>query len=256
MNTPAPTGLKADTIDEVIHALDKIIDWAISNKSRQGYFAALYRKVTIQVKEGIETDFFDDGPRMERLDVLFANRYLDAFENYHSAGPLIQSWKLAFDASQNRWPIVLQHLMLGMNAHIDLDLGIAAAETVEQGTIEDLKADFYKINTVLASLVDEVQAELAQVWRPLKWLDQWAGGADEALANLGMKIFRGHAWEVAQELSVLAGEAKEKRIQELDEKVVKMGRQVLKPGFVIRLLLLLIRMGELRSVSKVIQILE
>ena len=28
--------------------------------------------------QGIDQDFFEDGPRMERLDVVFANRYLDA----------------------------------------------------------------------------------------------------------------------------------------------------------------------------------
>ena len=43
-----------------------------------GYFATLYRKVTIQVKKGIADNFFDDGPRMERLDVILANRYTQA----------------------------------------------------------------------------------------------------------------------------------------------------------------------------------
>ena len=46
--------MKAQTIDQVIHHLDKSIQEAKDTDSRFGYFAALYRKVTIEVKKGIE----------------------------------------------------------------------------------------------------------------------------------------------------------------------------------------------------------
>jgi len=39
-----------------------------------------------------------------------------------------ESWVKAFDATEFWWLIVLQHLLMDMNAHINLDLGIAAAE--------------------------------------------------------------------------------------------------------------------------------
>ena len=45
--------MKANDIDEVIQQLDNIIDWALSDKNRLGYFAGLYRKVTYKVKEGL-----------------------------------------------------------------------------------------------------------------------------------------------------------------------------------------------------------
>ncbi|NIR65754.1 MAG: hypothetical protein GWN00_24945 [Aliifodinibius sp.] len=99
-----------------------------------GYFAALYRKVTIRVKEE-----FEDPERMERLDVLFANRYLEAFEQYHTRKETTVSWKLAFDTCKRWRPIVLQHLLLGMNTHIRLDLGVAAAETANRGQFEKSK---------------------------------------------------------------------------------------------------------------------
>ena len=72
--------MPAETIDQVIEQLDDIIDWSIIRSSRLGYFAALYRKVTIKVKDGIRDGYFEDAERMERLDVIFANRYLEAFE--------------------------------------------------------------------------------------------------------------------------------------------------------------------------------
>ena len=43
--------MPAKTIDEVIQQLDEIIDRSYWQKSRLGYFAALYRKVTIEVKK-------------------------------------------------------------------------------------------------------------------------------------------------------------------------------------------------------------
>lgn len=57
-------------IDEVISALDQIVAESEQNNDPAGYFAALYRKVTIKVKEGIASGYFDDGPRMEQLDVV------------------------------------------------------------------------------------------------------------------------------------------------------------------------------------------
>ena len=59
--------MPAETIDQVIQQLDDIIDWSLELNSRLGYFAALYRKVTLKVKGGISDGFFDDGQRMERL---------------------------------------------------------------------------------------------------------------------------------------------------------------------------------------------
>ena len=41
------------SIDEVILRLDEIIDWAQKNNSRLGYFAALYKRMTLGVKSGI-----------------------------------------------------------------------------------------------------------------------------------------------------------------------------------------------------------
>ena len=74
--------MPARTIDEVVEQLDDLISYARREKSRLGYFAALYRNVTVKVKEGILAGSFEDGARMERLDVTFANRYLDAVERY------------------------------------------------------------------------------------------------------------------------------------------------------------------------------
>ena len=77
------------------------------------------------MKDGINNKDFEDGVRMERLDVTFANRYLDAFYSWIAGKQITNSWKIAFDSVAQSKSLVIQHLLLGMNAHINLDLGIA-----------------------------------------------------------------------------------------------------------------------------------
>lgn len=97
----------ARTIDEVLDRLDSIIQSSIENGSRMGYFAAMYRMVTAQVKEGILNGRFEDGPRMERLDVRFANRFLDAYDAYSRKDKCSLCWRIAFDAAERKEPLVL-----------------------------------------------------------------------------------------------------------------------------------------------------
>ena len=54
---------EAATVDEVVEHLDAIIGTSKSNGSRLGFFPALYRKVTIEVKDRIASGFFDDGEK-------------------------------------------------------------------------------------------------------------------------------------------------------------------------------------------------
>ena len=256
--TPDPLAdLQAETIDGVLLSLDRVIDWSKQNSSRLGYFAALYRKVTQAVKAGIADGTFEDGPRMERLDVIFANRYLDALERYQTdreSTPL--AWRLAFETAEEWWPIVLQHLLLGMNAHINMDLGIAALGCVPPGGLAGVKADFSKINGILASLVQETQEELTAVWPWLQLLDRFVGESDEGLTNAGMWLTRGHAWLLAEELALLPADAQTARIAALDRDVAHLGRLLVPPGRLLRVLLWLVRIGELRFVPTIIAILE
>ena len=239
----------ATTIDEVIDQLSDIIQWAKQNNSPLGYFPALYRRVTILVKQKIAENHFDDGPRMETLDVIFANRYIDAFHKHQHKLEITNSWKLAFEAGQSYWPIVLQHLLLGMNAHINLDLGIAAATVCRGNDIESLRNDFNRINALLASLVDQVEDQLSSVWPILKVLD-WVGGrTDESLINFSIDIARMQAWEVAKTFAKTPQSAWPEEIEALDEQIAKIGQKVYQPGKLIGFVTKLVRLSEIGSVK-------
>src|SRR5882762_9527804 len=114
------------TIDEILIELDKIILRARNDRDRLGFFPTLYRNVTIKVKEGIAAGAFEDGARMEKLDVTFANGYLAALDAFRNGKPLRKCWLVAFQMAAKWPPIILQHLLTCMNAHINFHLVIAA----------------------------------------------------------------------------------------------------------------------------------
>lgn len=246
------THLPPTTIDEVVATLDRIIADGRATDSRNTYFAALYRGVTVEVARWIAEGRFDDGARMARLDVAFANRYLDACAARADGRAMTGAWRMAFDAAESWWPVVLQHLLLGMNAHINLDLGIAAARTAPGAAIDTLQGDFVRINQVLAALVDDTRARLTTIWPRLRWVERWEG-RDEAIINFSMTKARDCAWDVARRLAPLEPAAQEAEIARLDREIAALGRRVWKPGFgPLRWALVWVRLGEPRSVDRII----
>lgn len=245
------------TIDEVITALDQIIETSKKDSSPLGYFAALYKKVTQKVKEGIEAKHvFENNRRMERLDVIFASRYIDAYRTFQNGQPATLSWMEAFDLSKKNSPIVLQHLLIGMNAHINLDLGIAAAEVMKGKDINDLENDFNKINEILASLVKNVEEDLTQIWPKLQWLLKWTHKFDDFLINFSMKEAREGAWKFAVKFHGTPENKKAEAIKTRDKSVAKIGKLIIRPPWLVRIIFKIIRRGERGTVAEKIQDME
>ena len=237
--------MAAKTIDEVIEQLEHIIQDSIEGASTLGYFAALYQKVTLTIKNKLGTNYFDDDARMEQLDIIFANRYLLAYANYKQGKPISKSWLSAFEASTNWKPIVLQHLLLGMNAHINLDLGIAAAEITTPMTIGDLQADFNKINTILAALVNEVLADLSEIWPTLIKILKFTNQVDDFLINFSMSMARDGAWTFANVLvNHINIASKNEAIQQRDLDIAKFSNTITNHKFTVSMILLIVRIGE------------
>ena len=247
-----PAARDAGTIDDVIAQLDAVIDRSVADESRLGYFAALYRQVTVAVKHGIHTGFFADPARMERLDVIFARRYLDALAQWRAGTEVSGCWAFAFDLASSRRPTVLQHLLLGMNAHINLDLGIAAAQTAPGDQLPALYDDFCRINMILADLTGNVQTALADVWPGLGVLLTFVRRSDDVIVNFSMTRAREAAWRVAQELAPLDDAQQHAVIATLDQQVVARALLIDRPGFTLATALAAIRLRERGSVAEII----
>ncbi|HEX8123045.1 MAG TPA: DUF5995 family protein [Solirubrobacteraceae bacterium] len=191
------------TIDEIIERLNGILDDALRHGARIGYFAALYERVTTNVRRALVAgNVFQDNARMERLDVVFANRFLDAWDRSASGREPSRSWQAAFARLDDPGPLVVQHLLLGMNAHINLDLGIAAATVAPTpAELEALWPDFKAINEVLARLVQVVEDELGLISPRLKRIEDIAPGLEDLLFDFAIDAARDFAWALATDLA-------------------------------------------------------
>lgn len=236
------------TINEVLFRLDEIVEECRISQSRIGYFAILYRQVTRRVKERILQGEFEDNPRMEKLDVLFALRFIDAYELWRGGQKPTESWFLAFEASKNSSYLVLQHLFLGINAHINLDLGISASDTMAGENIAGIQNDFNKINAVLAELVDRVKANISTVSPVFGWLMPLAKGRDEMLLNFSIQLARNGAWKFAGEYH--AAVDKKLITKDRDKNISALAGKLINPGKFLAAITKIVGFAEWKSVSR------
>ncbi|MCD0472408.1 DUF5995 family protein [Flavobacterium sp. JAS] len=241
---------QATTIDEVIQFLDEIIEKSKVEQSALGLFAALYREVTVKVKEGIQDGSFQNGERMEKLDVIFANRYLKAYYQYKAKEKPSECWGFAFEQAEKFWPIVVQHLLLGINAHVNLDLGIASAQVSTVEDIASLKSDFDQINTILSNLVADVEKCLIKIWPTLTRILKLTGKIDNFFIDFSMETARDGAWKFANEFVAVPENQRETCIQQRDERITEIARLVSNPGYFVSAVFKFIRLFERGTVAQ------
>lgn len=248
--------MAAKNIDQVIARLEEIVEEASARKDPLGIFAIVYLGVTRAVKEGIRENAFEDGGRMERLDVAFANRYLYAHEAYRHSQACTQAWQTTFNAAMRFDLMVIQHLFMGMNAHINLDLGIAAAEVVQPQELPALEADFNRINALLVARIDEIQERLCKI-SPLLFLVDWLGKHnDERFAAFSLVKARNNAWKAATRLSRLSTSEKAQDINELDNYVAILNKVIASPGVFFGAIVRFAKWFELKDVGEVMKLLK
>ncbi len=255
MPEPFPEIHPPSTIKDVLTALDEIIAWSMATQSRLGYFAALYKKVTLHVQKGIEKDFFEDGPRMERLDVVFATRYLVALGAFQAGEKPTEAWQVAFEAAGKWRYLILQQLLAGINAHINLDLGIAAATIAPRDQLPALRLDFDRINEILFSLVKEVEEEIGDVSPWLSWLAHIGGKLGDELIHFSLGLARRGAWRLARRLAPQPEEDWGTDMANRDRGTARVGRDVLAPGPFLRWGVALIRLRESNDIRRNIEVL-
>lgn len=244
------------TIAEVITALDAIVQDCVSTQSRAGYFAALYKRMTMAVSEGIRKGQFEDGPRMEALDIIFAQRYLTAFNAFKRSEECSASWQDTLTGCDNRSLIVLQQLILGINTHINLDLAIAAAAVAPGDRIHALEADFNRINLLIASLVDDMQRCLEEVWFPMRFLKNVINKQGTAVLNFSIGIARKTSWANAVLLANMDAAGQAAHIKAMDAMVGEIGERIIHPGPWPSLLLRIIRFTEYEDVARTIRLID
>jgi len=223
--------MQANTIAEVIQVLDGIIADCRATSDPLGYFAVLYRAITLRVQAGIAAGFFDDGPRMDRFDTAFANRYFAAYDAFRANGTPSKCWKVTFRTTVSGTLIILQDLLLGVNAHINFDLSVTAADAFSPTSLNGFRGDFDRINDIVAAILPQVEDAVGRVSPILGILAAVGGQPATETLDFSIAAARSDAWLHA---TVLAGQPTAARAAAehvLDTKVAFLGRVVARPAW-------------------------
>jgi hypothetical protein len=243
-----------EPLDRTVDALNTIVDETRAEGSSNGIFAAMYRTVTVRTRDATrDGGFFDDDPRLANLAVVFADRYLDAYRRYRDSGDPTESWRVAFevgDAPARR--MILQHLLLGMNAHINLDLGIAVAEVAPGDQLRPMYRDFLRINEVLFQMIDGLQDGLSEVSPRMRQVDRLGGRWDESFMRFSIRTGRDLAWRLAERLAAVESRERRAEIRERDRETVAVARTIVRPWSPINVVGRAVAAGEPRDVGEVI----
>jgi len=217
---------KAEKLPDVLARIEEILDHCRKAESPLGYFAALYTKVAKAIEQGVEKGDFDDNERLERLDVHFVNYYIHAMNCAFSGAPAPAHWQLAVDAAKKPETLVLEHLFLAMNAHINYDLSNAVHDSVKPEDIISFKPDFLRVNAILFGLLDDVQEDVARFVKPLKWYLSFGEKADDLFISFVMKQMRNDAFGFACILALCNETEIEKENAARMEEVVQAGKKM------------------------------
>ncbi len=202
-------------VREALRALDAVTERLLGDDDARATFPDVYAIVTRQMAERVDLGagaFFHDPRWISRLAGRFCERYLDTLR-WSLAGSAqdCDAWDIAYDACERGGRLPIQHLMLGISAHINYDLAIGVYRTLAEGDVAPdsrplrrYKHDLDRVNDLLQASIPEVFAHLIgrhrcdasrlifrraytlSRWAALQILASWRARVwDDALAMLG-----------------------------------------------------------------------
>lgn len=141
-------------VDIVINEMQRRFAPLAASCDHNALFALLYLRVTQTYRQevGADPNFFSDNNFVNHEDIVFADRYFDAFDNYASGRLSLvpQAWQIAFKAAEAHAVSGTGNLLLGVNAHVQRDLPfVLAAIGLVKPDGTSRKPDHDKVNQIL-----------------------------------------------------------------------------------------------------------
>jgi hypothetical protein len=238
-----PAAYRAVVLGDTLEAMRAA---ALGSRDGGGYFPAMYARVTRRVIDDAAAGRFVDGARMATFVVEFADRYLGARADPSSAA---RCWRGSFDVAGDPALLIVQHLLLGINAHVNFDLPQAVVSLVDGGAeLEAIRPDFAAVNDILAATYDDLIADLGRVSR---WTSKAASSGGGWIFNFSLRAARDQAWRAAVRLSGEDEATRRVDIAHLDELVAVLAFLVTRPTPPVRWLVPLLRRFEIRDPATV-----
>ena len=192
-------------IDEVIGRMQRLLEPLAAQNDPRQYFHATYLRTTMAVAEEIKRGGFVDAEWTERWDAAFASFYLDALEAAIGGEEPSRPWAIAFGAPAEM--PALNHVLFGMNAHVNFDLPQALLAVItddefnEPAVIARREADHRNIDRVLASRVTAEDDVLIGISGPGSRLNRLLRPLNELGSRRFLREAREKVWANAFVLS-------------------------------------------------------
>ncbi|MBY5163198.1 DUF5995 family protein [Salsipaludibacter albus] len=200
-------------LDELVGRMDERLEQHHADDDLRRIFLTVYRSMTQSMQASLDDDLFLDRDWTRDLTLRFAETYFDADDAWCRDGRCATPWEVAFRTATSNRHLVVEHALLGINAHIVYDLPRAVAATLvahgdlaEDGDTAVVLArrrfDYDAVNHVLARTVDRVQDLLADQFSPtVRILDAFAFRLDEYAAEALLRYARTQGWHAAVALA-------------------------------------------------------
>ncbi|MEO5901072.1 MAG: DUF5995 family protein [Ilumatobacteraceae bacterium] len=205
--------------------IDELRSVALGANDASGYFAAMYARVTDRVQAAIISGRFGDGDQMARFATTFVDWYLGP---QRRTRPLPRCWAAAEDVAGDTRLVIVQQLLLGINAHVNHDLPQVVVELADTGfTLDELRPGFDAINDLLAQTQPDILRDLGRVsgWTHIATF--FGGGR---LFNFSLDRARAQAWQAAVRMQPLDANARRDDVAELDRIVSVLAYLITRPG--------------------------
>jgi hypothetical protein len=162
---------KVQCIDAVVREMQRRAEPLVDTCSHQALFALTYLRVTeAYAWSARQPGYYDDPGWTNHAVAVFAKYYLNAFDAWtadNGSTAVPKAWRIAFDNARDGKVSAAGNFFLGLNAHINHDLGLAMAAaglTGPDGRSEKLNFDTINklLNSVTLPLIAELSARLDQ----------------------------------------------------------------------------------------------
>jgi len=152
------------TTDDTLGNISCLADTYFNSSNCLSVFLEVYKIVTTDLNNAINSGVFHNGTWMAEIAIAFGNMYRTALYEFllGNLTAVPGSWRIAHTLAKSDTGLVLEYLLLGMNAHINRDLahGVAMVGTSPDS---DLKLeDYQKMNDILITAFNQSAYLLAE----------------------------------------------------------------------------------------------
>ena len=193
------------SVDEVVARLHTLIAELDVERSRLAIYPTVYLEVTRRLQEALAEGVFEEPDWVENLDLHFASQYFRTIQAFRDGrrSDLPLCWQTALDEITGDMTLVVQDLVLSVNARLYHDLGIALwMAGLFEIDPERRTRDFKKVHDVFKASIDPVGRILADKYSPLIRLGDVVGGSlDERAVDTLYVRARDRAIENAKALA-------------------------------------------------------